>query len=1034
MHLLLAQPGQTTDGSEAVDLEQDPADLVILTAADTELAALAEARAAMDQAPSLRLASLLHLSHPMSIDLYLDNTATKSRLVIARVLGGEGYWRYGLEQFAARLGVAGIAFAALPGDDKPDQDLLRASTVSDQDWHALWAYFVEGGPQNASGLLAYAKAMLNQTERPPAASPLLRAGLYWPGTGIADFDTVRAAWRDPDAPVAALVFYRALVQGAGLHPVNRLVRATMAEGLNPLPIFAASLKDPVSQATIETLFGQAPPAVVINATSFAVSTPQQGFSGTVLDSAGVPVLQAVFAGGTEEAWRDGLNGLSARDIAMNVALPEVDGRILTRAVSFKGEAYFDAATQCRIASYRAEGGRVAFTARLAAAWAKLARTPVPDRQVAIVLANYPNRDGRLANGVGLDTPASTTAMLTTLTGAGYTTDGLPADSADLMTRIQAGPTNWLPDRPRRTGGERLTFDAYQAFYKALPWDLRSQIETRWGKPEDDPFFDDGAFALSILRFGHVTVGIQPARGYNIDPKETYHAPDLVPPHNYIAFYAWLRTVQGADAIVHFGKHGNLEWLPGKALALAETCFPEAILGPTPHLYPFIVNDPGEGTQAKRRTAAVILDHLTPPLTRAETYGALKDLEALVDEYYEAAGVDPRRLGLLRRQIRDLIAAERLDEDAGLTPDMDEDQALQQIDTYLCELKESQIRDGLHVFGQSPLGTLERDLAIALARVPRDGGKGAHASLIRALATDLGLDPAEFDPLDCLLGAPAPDCPALAQISQPGARAGGWASAEADIPAGGGGERACPAYRTNGDAVERLEWLAQGLLAGEDPPGPASAAVLGDVHDRILPSLRASGPAETQALLDGLDGRFIAPGPSGAPTRGRPDVLPTGRNFYSVDSRAVPTPAAWTLGWKSAELLIERHLQDHGDWPKTMLLTAWGTSNMRTGGDDIAQGLALMGVKPTWDQASRRVTGFEIIPAGHLARPRVDVTLRVSGFFRDAFPAQIALFDRAARAVMALDEPSQQNPAASRWRAEGTDDSAAFRVFGSKPGA
>ena len=1075
MHLLLAQPGAAVDGAEAVDLGQSPADVVVISAADSELSALAEARGAMADPPGLRLASLMHLAHPMSVDLYLEKTAARSRLVVARVLGGEGYWPYGIEQFSARLGAAGVPFAALPGDDRPDQALWRASSVSRADWEALWAYLVESGPENAANFLRYSRWMVRRRAAPPPpgcspphhpfptggegaasrpaasalsddedravdgapppARPLLRAGLYWPGAKVADIATVRAGWPEPGRPVAAIVFYRALLQGAGLHPVNRLVRACLAEGLNPLPVFVASLKEPVSAATLGHLFAEAPPAVVLNATAFAVSSlqpGQEGFSGTALDAPDRPVLQVVFAGGTEAAWRDGLSGLSARDIAMNVALPEVDGRVLTRAVSFKAEAFYDQATECRIATYRAEGTRVAFAAKLAAAWARLGRKAPAERRVAIVLANYPNRDGRLANGVGLDTPESVVAMLEALRQAGYRTDGAPDDAAALMARLTAGPTNWLADRARRAsgeaGGEALSFADYQLFWNELPWEVRARVEERWGAPEADPFYapgevDCGRFALSLHAFGNVVIGIQPARGYNIDPKASYHAPDLVPPHNYLAFYAWLRDVFRADAVIHFGKHGNLEWLPGKSVALGEACFPEAALGPVPHLYPFIVNDPGEGTQAKRRTAAVILDHLTPPLTRAETYGALKRLEALVDEYYEAAGVDPRRLELLRREIRALVSAERLDLDAGITGDMDEDAALTRLDTYLCELKESQIRDGLHVYGRSPEGGLERDLAVALVRVPRGDGKGRDASLIRALARDCGLDPESFDPLDCEMGAP-----------WEGLRPAALASA-VDAP-----------WRTAGDTVERLEALAARLVGcraglnptlltgAEPPPGAASAAVLEGVRREVLPAIRACGEAERAALLAGLDGRFVAPGPSGAPTRGRPDVLPTGRNFYSVDSRAVPTPTAWTLGWKSAEMLVERHLQAQGDWLRALVLTAWGTSNMRTGGDDIAQGLALMGVRPTWDQASRRVTGFEIMPLDALARPRVDVTLRVSGFFRDAFPAQIELFDAAARAVMALDEPEEQNPAAARWRAEGADEAAGFRVFGSKPGA
>ncbi|MFQ5438593.1 MAG: cobaltochelatase subunit CobN, partial [Paracoccaceae bacterium] len=587
-----------------------------------------------------------------------------------------------------------------------------------------------------------------------------------------------------------------------------------------------------------------------------------------------------------------------------------------------------------------------------------------------------------------------------------------ADSDALMQAVMKGPTNWLSDRATLKGGVDLSLADYQIDYGQLPLKVREAVEARWGKPESDPFYqpgevDCGRFKLSVLQFGNVVVGVQPARGYNIDPTDSYHSPDLVPPHNYFAFYFWLRHQFRAQAIVHMGKHGNLEWLPGKSVALSETCFPEATLGPMPHVYPFIVNDPGEGTQAKRRAQAVIIGHLTPPLTRAESYGPLRDLEALVDEYYVAAGVDPRRLDHLRREILSLTSATGLDVDVGMSGS-DETADLARLDAYLCELKEAQIRDGLHVFGTSPEGSLERDLVQALVRIPRGTRKGGDASLQRAIADDLDLG---FDPLDCDMAA-------------------NWSGARPDILA----RTSTDTWRTAGDTVERIEALAGALIEQAETPeiGPATTAVLEEIRTRVLPTLRDCGRSELQGLLSALEGRFVPPAPSGAPTRGRLDVLPTGRNFYSVDSRAVPTPTAWKLGWKSANLLIEKHLQDHGDWPRAMLLTAWGTANMRTGGDDIAQALALMGVKPQWDSANRRVTGFEILPLSVLDRPRVDVTLRISGFFRDAFPQLIDLVDSAARAVMALDEPADMNPAARRARNEGEEGQ--HRVFGSKPGA
>ena len=1004
MHLLAAAAGSVDEGQEPVDLGQSPADIVFISAADTELAALATARSEMTQPPELRLASMMHLQHPMSVDLHIDACASKAKLVVARVLGGASYWKYGFEQYAARLTDAGVAFAALPGDDKPDPDLRLFSTVSDQDYDALWAYLVEGGPKNAVNFLSYCQFVIAQAPAPQAAEPLLRAGVYWPGDGISDLSAAQAHWTQ-DAPIVPVIFYRALVQGAGLNPINRMVKALRLAGLNPLPIFVASLKDPISVATLDQLFQAAPPAVILNCTSFAVGNPHGDSSPnnplTAVSARQAPVLQVVLAASTESSWEEGLNGLSARDIAMNVALPEVDGRILSRAISFKGEAFFDEATECPIATYKARGDRVTFVAALAANWASLRRTAPAQRQVALILANYPNKDGRLANGVGLDTPASAVHALALLQQAGYDVKNAPETSAELMEQIMAGPTNWLTDRATRTGGVLLPIADYMAHYQTLPYELRAQLEERWGAPESDPFFDpnDGGFKLSILRFGNVTLGLQPARGYNIDPVETYHSPDLIPPHNYLAFYFWIRHHQKAQATVHMGKHGNLEWLPGKALALSDSCLPEAILGPMPHVYPFIVNDPGEGTQAKRRAQAVIIDHLTPPLTRAETYGPLRDLEALVDEYYEAAGIDPRRIEHLRREILTLTAASGLDKDIGFEGHETGD--LAKLDAYLCDLKEAQIRDGLHIFGQTPEGVQLRDLTIALARIPRGSGQGADASLLRAMAGDLALG---FDPLDCDLAAPwTGDKPAPLS----------------DITA----ER----WRSTGDTVERLELLAQALIDGtRDAPGRQSAQVMAHIRQNISPNVAACGPMEAQGLLTALDGKFVPPAPSGAPTRGRLDVLPTGRNFYSVDSRAVPTPTAWALGWKSANLLIDKHLQDHGDWPRALLLTAWGTANMRTGGDDIAQCLALMGVKPKWDSANRRVTGFEVIPASTLGRPRVDVTLRISGFFRDAFPGLIDLVDSAARAVLALDEPEDVNPAKS--------NGAGARVYGSKPGA
>jgi len=1027
MHLLLAQKGALADSDEAVDLGQEPAELIFVSAADTELACMAAARAEMSAPPTLRLANMMALSHPMSIDVWCEKTIAKSKMVIVRCLGGESYWPYGLEALHATCINNDVALAVLPGDDKPDPSLERFNTMPVKVRLALWDLLVQGGVDNAAALLAFAKRYFSGGEFDlPQAAPLLKAGLWWPGVAQPSLKDVRESWIN-GAPVCAISFYRALVQSGNTEPVSALINALKAEGINALPVFVSSLKDEVSQATIRQLFGEAVPDVVINLTGFAVSSPDGKHVPTVLEEGGAVVLQALLAGNSEEAWRESPQGLSSRDLAMNVALPEVDGRVLSRAIAFKNAETHDEAVQANIVRHVAVPDRVEFVSKLAANWAWLRNTHTADRRVALVLANYPNRDGRLGNGVGLDTPAATVHVLNELARAGYRLRDAPSASDDLMARIMAGPTNWLTDRRVRQGGVDLGFADYQIAYGQLPAAVREQIEERWGKPETDPFFepgevDCGRFKLSVLEFGNVVVGLQPARGYNIDPTETYHSPDLVPPHNYFAFYFWLRNEFGAHAIAHMGKHGNMEWLPGKALALSESCFPEAAFGPVPHVYPFIVNDPGEGTQAKRRSSAVIIDHLTPPLTRAESYGPLKELEALVDEFYEASGVDPRRLDYLRKEIFALMQDTGLDKDAGVEGEGDE--ALTKLDAYLCELKEMQIRDGLHIFGQSPEGRLRTDLAVALARVPRRQGEGADQSLQRAIASDLLGN--KFDPLDCDMGAvwdgSKPE--ALAVVST-------------------------DTWRTNGDTVERIEMLAAHLVSGEQiwaPDWTATSEVLNGIDETILPAVDACGANEISGFLTALDGRFVEPGSSGAPTRGRMDVLPTGRNFFSVDSRAVPTPAAWHLGQKSAELLLKRHRQENGEWPTSLGLSAWGTSNMRTGGDDIAQAMALIGAKPVWDHTSRRVTGYEVITLAELGRPRIDVTLRISGFFRDAFPAQIDLFDKAVRVIAALDEDDPDNPIKARFELEQAEliasgvtekeasRRAGFRIFGSKPGA
>lgn len=1030
MHVLATRPGGYAAGDGVVDLRQTPADVVILSAADTDLALLASACDALPAAhPTFRLASLLGLRSNASVDLYFESVLVRARVVIVSLMGGVSYWSYGVERLVELARESGVQVVLVPGDDAVDPELVRLSSASPGDGARIWRYLREGGPENARALLGFVAArFFGIGVAPSPARRLPRVAVYHPELGVGDVSSWRARWR-AGLPVAALLFYRAHLETGNLRAFDGMIAEITRANLNPLPIALASLKEPECRQVVDELLLQTDAAIVLNTTGFALASAHGGGDAAAPLGAGRPVLQVIVSGSSVEDWRAGPHGLLPRDLAMNVVLPEIDGRIITRAVSFKGVARRSAHAQIDVTEYQLEPERARFVAELARAWVELARTPATERRVALVLANYPARDGRLGNGVGLDTPASVMTILRALAAHGYSTGELPAGSKELMSELTQGVTNDLGVIDSRPAWQSLSREDYQAFLDALPPTLGQAITRRWGQIEEDPRFRNGRFVVAGISLGSTFVGIQPARGHEVDPAATYHDPELVPPHGYLAFYAWLRRVRRVHAVVHVGKHGNLEWLPGKSVALGSECWPDAIFGPLPHLYPFIVNDPGEGTQAKRRAQAVIIDHLVPPLTRAESYGPLRDLERLVDEYYQAVTLDGPRAELLRRQILELGRRLHLDTELGGSSRFGspegEDRLLVEIDAYLCELKESQIRDGLHIFGQSPSGAQRVDTLVAFARLPTRRGQGRDQGLITALGRAL-LDQdgaPTFDALDPDFAAPwrGPRPELLANIST-------------------------EPWRTAGDTRERLELLAGAVVAGEAAAPDACAPVLDRIMNEVAPALDRCGACEIEGLLRGLDGQFVEPGPSGAPSRGRLDVLPTGRNFYSVDVRAVPTAAAAALGKRAADRLVQRYVQDHGEYPRVIALSVWGTATMRTGGDDVAQALALLGVRPVWADGSGRVIDTEILPLSVLRRPRVDVVLRISGFFRDAFPDLIRLFDAAVRAVAELDETPEQNPVRQRVReelerlrasglsAEAAERRAAFRIFGSRPGA
>lgn len=1087
MHLLAAQPGGFVDEEGIIDLDQSAADIVILTAADSQLAALSAglqcsqlAQASGRDLPSVRFANWLQLLKPAAFDLYEHKVLQHAKIVVVSLLGGRNYWPYGFERLVDWAKGDGRTLIFVPGDDSPDPELEQASTVTQQDQVRAWRFLREGGAENSRELLhflcaqfLFSKPLADDQWRWREPQILARCQLYWPADSYrhASFEQCYQHWLDAEGrieplsdecvsqpskssvtrPVVALLFYRSHLQSANTQMFDQLIGQIIEAGLHPLPIAIASLKDAESITLVNALLQRAQASLILNTTGFASnrsqapelsSQPSDFQSPFHLD---IPVLQLVLSSSTREDWQTFSQGLRSRDIAMQVALPELDGRILTRAVSFKASSHRDTIAQVDIVKYALDSNRAAWVIELAKKYCQLSVKANQDKRVALILANYPTRDGRIGNGVGLDTPNSCVNLLRAMAEAGYPLPDVstahnkedaaalhfPANGNDLIEMLLQTVTN-NPNTLHYLGcWQSISRTDYLNYFEQLAEVSQNAVRERWGEVEQDVKYRDGRIMISGIRLGETFIGIQPARGFNLDLLANYHDPDLVPPHSYLAFYFWLRHLYQVEAVVHVGKHGNLEWLPGKGLALSDTCWPDIALGPMPHFYPFIVNDPGEGAQAKRRTQAVVIDHLMPPMSRAESYGELAELEGLVDEYYQAMGMDTRREDWLRQQILQQVEKTNVLQELNVDQN-DESQILNELDTYLCDIKEAQIRHGLHILGELPAPEKLVDTLIALLRLPR-GGEVNDCGLLHNMAQDLDLKIAGewFDPSNPSAAIWEGEKPQiLQQVSE-------------------------RPWRTQADCRERLEYLAidwvqhyviQGTPLEELAHYPRTQCQLRYVIDRLKPVLEQSVAAEVNALIRGLNGAFIAPGPSGAPTRGRLDTLPTGRNFFSLDNRSVPSKAAWALGQLSADALIHRHLQEEGCYPQQLGLSVWGTATMRTGGDDIAQAFALMGVKPVWAVGSQRVVDIEVIPCMLLGRPRVDVTLRVSGFFRDAFANVMKLFDAAVQAISRLQEPGDSNIIAhnieQRRRAlmaegataEQAQREASYRVFGAKPGA
>jgi len=890
MHLLTTSSTNLDEIVEAVDLGQSPGDIAVLSFADSDLTALAAAwEAERASLPSVRLAHLRDLRHPMSVDLWIERLGAHAKVIVVRLLGGLDWWKYGIERLSALARERGIVLAVLPGEDRDDVRLAAASTLPAQELDALLRYFREGGRDNLRALLRrlahHAGHDLASCE--PQSVPRL-AG-YLPGEGAVDLERLMASLQ-AGHPVIPIVFYRALLLAGDTAPVDALCTAVAARGLAPAALFVTSLKDREAGVFLRQALARLKPALIVTMTAFAAGCGID--EPAPLDAPGVPVFQVVSAITKRAAWRDSTRGLGAADLAMHVVLPELDGRVLAGAIAFKDALPTQAGLAFSAFASRPEPDRVAMVADRIAAHVVLQALPASERRVAILMPDYPGAPGRTGYAVGLDVPASVIALLDDLSAADYAVRGAPKTPRELLDALS-------PDADDAT----LSIQEYQRLLARLPSAAIARLRDAWGEPADDADVRDGAFRFRVKKFCKILVALPPDRGRSSQRRADYHDPLLPPRHALVAFGLWLQHVARVDALVHMGAHGTLEWLPGKAIALTAECFPEIVTGALPVIYPFIVSNPGEAAQAKRRIAALTIGHLPPPLAAGGLSGDARELERLVDEYAQADGLDRRRRERLATLIVETAQRTGLAREAGVDTAFAPDEALRRIDAWLCDLKDLAIKDGLHIYGRAPAGT--------------------------------------DDPL--------------------------W---------------------------------------------------------------RTSAEAERKALIQALDGRRVAPGPAGSPTRGRRDVLPTGRNLFTADPRTLPTPTAMELGRLAADEIVRAHLQTHGEMVRTVVIDLWGSATLRTGGEEIAQGFALMGCRPIWEPASGRITGVEVLPTAVMGRARVDVTWRISGLFRDLFPAQIALIDAAVQAVAARDEDSDENPlAAARRGGQARLD----RIFGTAPG-
>lgn len=972
----------------------------------------------------------------------LVDEVREASLVIFNLMGGKESLP-GFDKVVEAASESGVPLHAQPSSAENSQELRKLSTVSAGEYSLIQKYIYYGGTENIVNLLLWAANCFggqNFTVSEPKMLPW--EGIYHPrfpaGMELQSYLRHNCL---PDRLTVGVFFYRSHWIAENTLFVDALIESLEKQEVNVIPVFLHTTRDVELgsqglERVAENYFmqdGRPLIDVMISLLSFSHFTTsghkaEEHSRENCLVKLGVPVIKAIASMNNYQDWSGTNQGLNPWDVCMSIAMPEFDGALITVPVATREYGEQDPLTGARSVYYRPIPERVDKAAGLAIKWGRLRHKPNSEKKVAIIFHNYPPRNDRIGCAFGLDSAASVGNILRDMQRAGYVLESLPEDGQELIEEIIKRVTNdrrWASaEQMAGLAVDGVTPTEYDAWFRNFPACVQEQMTADWGNAPGEVFNYENRLLIPGIVNGNIFIGLQPPRGFGEDPAKIYHSPDAAPTHHYLAYYRWIRDDFKADAILHIGKHGSLEWLPGKSAGLSASCYPDLAITDLPHLYPYIINNPGEGTQAKRRSFACIMDHLIPVMTNADSYDELAELEVQLEDYYQAKTLDPAKLPYLKNLIWEKVTQADLYKDLAIdkeTAPADFDEFLEKLHGYLSEVKDTQIRDGLHIFGEPPRASRLVEMLIALTRL----ANGSVPSLRQAVAEALGYD------YDDLLAERGKLIPALG-------RTRGQILDEVNVLIL---KMMNELYQRDFNIEEIPEICRQYLPAAAGPIGEAMRYAAITLVEKLNKTTD-----ELSNTLKALEGGYTPPGPSGAPTRGMADILPTGRNFYSVDPQAIPSPAAWKVGVDLGDALLARYLADEGKYPESIGIVIWGSPTMRTKGDDIAEILYLMGVKPVWEEKSGRVKGLSIIPLKELKRPRIDVTLRISGLFRDAFPNLVALLDKAVETTAGLEEKDDDNYLAKHVRQEteenvkaGMDEETArefagFRIFGCRPGA